>query len=182
MNAMRSICLFAGASIIFGAGLPLQKSESAAQVSSVGATVHRLAPDFSIRDLNGRRADLAAYRGKVVLLNFWATWCAPCRAEIPEFVSLQQKYLNRGFRIFGISLDDERKPVLDFYQKFKMNYPVAVGDAALAEKYGGILGLPVSFLLGCDGRIEAKFDGQVDVHSLEQELGTLLKADACAKE
>ena len=133
-----------------------------------------LAPDFSITDLSGQTLQLSRYRGKVVLLNFWATWCAPCRSEIPRFVDLQNKYDGQGLRIIGISLDDDRKSVHTFYQQLRMNYPVAVGDATLAERYGGILGLPVSFLIGRDGRIYAKFEGETDSSRIERAIKSLL--------
>lgn len=142
---------------------------------------HPHAPEFSLTDLAGRKLALAAYRGKVVLLNFWATWCVPCRAEIPRLVDLENKYRSRGFRIIGISLDDHAKPVRTFYEQFKMNYPVTIGDAALAERYGGILGLPVSFLIGCDGRIYARRAGEIDVPKLRQKIGRLLEQKNCAQ-
>jgi thiol-disulfide isomerase/thioredoxin len=137
------------------------------------------APEFSVTDLSGNKLDLATYRGKVVLLDFWATWCAPCRAEIPRLVDLQNRYRNRGLRIIGISLDDDAKPVRLFYEQFKIDYPVAIGDAHLAERYGGILGLPVSLLIGCDGRIYVKHTGETDVSLMEQEIRLLLERRGC---
>jgi cytochrome c biogenesis protein CcmG/thiol:disulfide interchange protein DsbE len=135
---------------------------------------HPLAPDFSLTDLNGQTLQLLRYRGKVVLLNFWATWCAPCRSEIPRFVDLQNKYDKQGFEIIGISLDDDPEMVRAFYQQFRMNYPVAIGDAKLAEQYGGILGLPVSFVIGRDGRIYAKHADEADISLIEREINSLL--------
>lgn len=144
-------------------------------------TTHPLAPELSVTDLQGQRLDLAAYRGKVVLLDFWATWCAPCRAEIPRLVDLQKRYQNKGMQIIGISLDDQTDPVRAFYKRFKMNYRVAMGDADLAERYGGILGLPVCFLIDCDGRIHARYDGQIDVSLIELEIKLLLGSGKCTQ-
>jgi cytochrome c biogenesis protein CcmG, thiol:disulfide interchange protein DsbE len=99
---------------------------------------------------------------------------------MPELMKLQNKYWGQGLRIIGISLDDDTKPVRDFYRQLKMNYPVVIGDAGLAERYGGILGLPVSFLIGCDGRICARYNGKIDILHVEQELKPLLKTQPCA--
>lgn len=109
------------------------------------------------------------------MLDFWATWCAPCRAETPRFVALQEKYRARRFQIIGVSLDEDINAVRSFHREFRMNYPVVIGDARLAERYGGILGLPVAFLIDCDGRIQARFDGEADIRAIERELKPMLR-------
>ncbi len=134
------------------------------------------APQFSLQDLDGKPLALASYQGKVVLLNFWATWCTPCRGEIPQFVEFQNTLGPQGLQLIGISMDDDAKPVHEFYQQFKMNYPVAIGSADLAESYGGVLGLPVTFLIGRDGRIAAKYIGATDLTALQQKIQSLLQA------
>jgi cytochrome c biogenesis protein CcmG, thiol:disulfide interchange protein DsbE len=134
------------------------------------------APGFSLTDLAGQRLDLANYRGKVVLLDFWATWCAPCREEIPHFIALQDKYRERGLQVIGISMDDGPKPVQEFCREFKMNYPVAVGTEQIAEAYGGVYGLPVTFLIDRNGRVAAKYTGAVEMATVEQEVQSLLQA------
>lgn len=134
------------------------------------AADHAAAPGFSLVDLNGRQLNLSDYRGKVVLLDFWATWCAPCRTEIPQFVGLQSKYGAEGLQIIGISMDDGAKPVRKFYDEFKLNYPVVMGDEKTADAYGGVLGLPINILVGRDGRIYAKHTGLTDIHALEREI------------
>ena len=131
---------------------------------------------FSLQDLSGKPLNIADYRGKVVLLDFWATWCTPCRAEIPEFVEYQNKYGGQGLQVIGISMDDDITPARQFYAQFKMNYPVAVGNANLAENYGGILGLPVTFLIDRQGRIAAKYVGAADMNDMRQKLESLLAA------
>lgn len=126
------------------------------------------APDFTITAIDGKKLSLSDYRGKVVLLDFWATWCTPCRAEIPAFVEMQQKYGPQGFQVIGISMDDDAKPVKEFAQKFSINYPVAVGDDKLAQSFGGVMGLPVNFIIDRDGRIVQKFLGATDVSVIEK--------------
>jgi cytochrome c biogenesis protein CcmG, thiol:disulfide interchange protein DsbE len=135
---------------------------------------HPVAPEFSLPELTGQTLNLSAYRGKVVLLDFWATWCDPCREEIPHFVALQDKYRDQGLQIIGISMDDTPEPVRDIRQRFHMNYPVAMGNAKIGELYGGVLGLPISFLINRDGRIVAKHIGATDISVLEQEIKSLL--------
>ena len=144
---------------------------------STGAAIieRPVAPEFSLPQLSGQQLHLSDYRGKLVLLDFWATWCDPCREEIPHFVELQNKYRDQGLQIVGISMDDGPEPVRDFYQRFKMNYPVVMGNATTGELYGGILGLPIAFLIGRDGRIYSKHIGATDISIFEREIATLLR-------
>ncbi|MGB9103342.1 MAG: TlpA disulfide reductase family protein [Terriglobales bacterium] len=135
------------------------------------------APALTLVDLSGNKIDTPSYAGKVVLVNFWATWCTPCAEEVPKLVALQDKYRDQGFQVIGISMDDSDSALRDFYRKYKMNYPVAAGSAKIAEAYGGILGLPTSFLIGRDGRIRAKYPGLADFAKLEQEIVVLLRTN-----
>jgi cytochrome c biogenesis protein CcmG/thiol:disulfide interchange protein DsbE len=135
----------------------------------------KVAPDFSLPDLNGGQLTLSSYRGKVVLLDFWATWCDPCREEIPQFVELQKQYGDRGLQIIGVSMDDNPEPVRDFYHRFQMNYPVVMGSAKVGELYGGILGLPIAYVIDRDGRIYAKHIGATSISTFEKEIVILLQ-------
>jgi thiol-disulfide isomerase/thioredoxin len=126
--------------------------------------------------LSGQQLHLSDYRGSVVLLDFWATWCDPCREEIPHFVELQNRYRDQDLRIVGISMDDSPEPVRDFYRQFKMNYPVVMGNATTGELYGGVLGLPIAFLIGRDGRIYSKHIGATNISVFEREITTLMQA------
>lgn len=135
-----------------------------------------IAPDFDLPLLNGSQAKLSDYRGKVVLLDFWATWCEPCREETPHFIDLQNRYGPQGLQILGVSMDDSPEPVRDFYQQFRMNYPVVMGNAKTGELYGGVLGLPIAFVIGRDGRIQAKHIGAVNLTMLESEIVKLLQS------
>ena len=110
-----------------------------------------------------------------MLLDFWATWCDPCREEIPHFVELQKQYGDRGLQIIGVSMDDGPEPVRDFYKHFQMNYPVVMGNAKIGELYGGVLGLPIAILIGRDGRIYTKHIGATSAAAFEKEIVGLLQ-------
>src|SRR5580698_5148091 len=153
----------------------LARHQSAHVKGGPPGMVGSVAPNFSMQDVDGKPLALANYGGKVVLLDFWATWCVPCRSEIPHFVEFQKNYAAQGFQVVGISMDDGPEPVRKFYQQFKMNYPVAMGTTQLAESYGGILGLPVTFLIGRDGKIAAKYVGLTDTATIQQKVESLLK-------
>ena len=148
----------------------------AVRAQTKGEGAHPLAPAFSLTDITGRPLKLSDHQGEVVLLDFWATWCGPCRLEIPGFIELQKRYGTQGFTMIGISMDDSPEPVVGFYRELQMNYPVAVGNDRLGELYGGMPGLPTTFLIGRDGRIYAKHVGAYDLSVFETEIKELLAA------
>ncbi len=133
-------------------------------------------PDFTRIDLNGRPLRLADYRGQLVLLNFWATWCAPCREELPAFDRWQQVYGRRGLRVVGISMDDDATAVREFLRRYPAIYPIAMGDAQFAAQLGGVLGLPLSYVIDAQGRVIARQQGAVDLPRLEARIKTWLAA------
>jgi peroxiredoxin len=136
--------------------------------------VGKAAPGFARRDLMGESIDLGRLRGKVVLLNFWATWCAPCQIEMPAFVRWQRQYGAQGLQVVGISMDDDDAPVRALAAKLKLNYPVAMGDEDLGDLYGGVLGLPLTYLVDRDGVVRARFQGESDLKTMETQVKELL--------
>ena len=142
------------------------------------------APTVAIKDLNDHDVTLAQYKGKVVLVNFWATWCEPCKTEIPWMIEFQQKYAPRGFTILGVSMDEEGKkaiqPFLDKErfdvngQQMAMNYPILLGSDAIAEKFGGILGLPTSMLFNRDSKKVRTIVGLVNHDEIAKVIEGLL--------
>ena len=126
-------------------------------------------PDLKLKDLDGKDVGLADLKGKVVFVNFWATWCEPCQEEIPILIDLQNKYASKGFTVVGIAMDQEGKSVVapfvakELYpvegQKVHINYPILIGSDEASDKFGGILGYPTSFLISRDGKIVTKFQG-----------------------
>jgi thiol-disulfide isomerase/thioredoxin len=132
------------------------------------------APPFALKDLAGKPLTLEGLRGKVVLLNFWATWCKPCRAEIPDLIGLQTKYAGK-LQIVGLSVDDDAPgEVKKFVQESGINYPVALAPPKLRESYGGIPALPTSFVLDTEGRVMQKHTGLRDPALYETEIRALL--------
>jgi peroxiredoxin len=142
--------------------------------SSLPGGAQQVAPDFALPDLSRKTVTLSSYRGKVVLLDFWATWCEPCREETPHFVDLQNKYGPQGLQILGVSMDDSPEPVRDFAQQFHVNYPLVMGTAKTGQIYGGILGLPVIYLIDREGYIRARHIGATDMQVFDKEISNLL--------
>jgi thiol-disulfide isomerase/thioredoxin len=132
------------------------------------------AADFRRNDLDGRPVRLTDYRGRVVLLDFWATWCEPCLEEIPTFIRWQKQYGPAGLTVIGISMDDTAQPVRRFLKKNPTGYPVVVGDVELARLYGGVLGLPLTFLIDARGRVAGRYAGETSLKAIEARIRELL--------
>jgi peroxiredoxin len=157
------------------AALALACAVAGAQTASAPSLVPgKSAPQFVRTALDGQRIDLASLRGKVVLLNFWATWCGPCQVEMPVFAEWQRQYGARGLQVVGVSMDDDVEPVRRLVARLRLSYPVAMGDEKLGAQYGGVLGLPLTYLIGRDGRIHARFQGETDPTKILDQLKALL--------
>jgi thiol-disulfide isomerase/thioredoxin len=160
--------------------LPWVSGEDAEAAGTTGAACPagaKKAPlTFTINDMNGKKVDLAAYKGKVVLLDFWATWCGPCKAEIPNFVDLQKQYGSKGLAVLGVSVDDTVDKLKPFAAEFKMNYPVLVGLGRddVQDAFGPLYGIPTTFLISRDGRICRKNTGIQGREKYERDIKALL--------
>jgi cytochrome c biogenesis protein CcmG/thiol:disulfide interchange protein DsbE len=136
----------------------------------------KFAPEFVLKDADGKVVKLSDYRGKAVLLNFWATWCAPCRLEIPWFMEFEQQDKNRGLAVVGISMDEGGWPVVrPFLSQLGVNYRILMGDGITTSVYGGVDALPTTFLLDRSGRIAATHVGLVGKGDYATEIEELLK-------
>ena len=129
------------------------------------------APDFSLASVDGKTLKLSDYHGKAVLLNFWATWCEPCKIEMPWFVELQQKYGPQGLQVLGVAMDDtDPKDIGEFAKKMGVNYPIVIGKEAVGDQYGGIPYLPSTFYIDRDGKVVDRVYGLVSRSEIEDNI------------
>jgi thiol-disulfide isomerase/thioredoxin len=152
--------------------------------ADIPAPAVQLAPDFTLKDLDGKDVSLSQYKGKVVLINFWATWCDPCRIEIPWLIEMQQKYGDKGFTVLGVAMDEEGKSeVAPFVakerfdvngQKLPMSYPILLGSDAMADKFGGLLGYPTSILISRDGKLIKRITGLLTYEEISKAIESQL--------
>lgn len=151
-------------------------SRANAEWQPVPSLPRAAAPVWDLKDSEGKIVKFSDFKGRVVILDFWATWCGPCRREIPGFVELQKQYGEQGLTVIGISLDEEGPAVVKpFIKKFGINYPVVMGDQKISQAFGGIEGLPTTFVIDREGRIVKKHIGYVPKEEFEKEIKPLLK-------
>jgi len=141
-------------------------------------------PDVTFKNLQGADVPLSSLKGKVVLVNFWATWCEPCRSEIPVLIGLQEKYSTRGFTMLGASMDEDGKKAIDPFiqnthfnvggREETMSYPIVLGTDAITDKFGGLLGMPTSYLISRDGKIAKKYIGVVNEAEVTKDIESQL--------
>jgi peroxiredoxin len=135
-----------------------------------------VAPDFALKDSDGKVVHLSDYKGKVVVLDFWATWCGPCRIEIPWFTDLQRNHKDKGFEVLGVSMDDEGWEVVKpFLTEVGVNYRVVMGNDSTAQAYGGVDALPTTFLIDRDGKIAAVHIGLANKKDIVDGVEKLLQ-------
>ena len=159
-----------GQHVELGEDYSAQLSEEACPVDAELANL-----GLTLKDMDGADVTLSSFKGKVLLINFWATWCAPCKAEIPGFVELQEEYAD-DLQILGISVDDTPEDVRPYAEEYEMNYPVLIGlyREDVEEAYGPFFGIPQSFVISRDGRICRKHAGMAPKEKFEQEIKALL--------
>src|SRR5579863_500407 len=172
-SEMKKTILILLAVIAVTAGVYFADKATRVKTSAAAGTVKFVAgdpaPAFKVKNLDDKDVALADYKGKVVLVNFWATWCDPCREEIPWLIEMQDKYAAKGFTVLGIAMDEDGKPVVAPFvakerfdvngQKLPMNYPIVIGNESVAEKFGGLLGYPTSALISRDGKVLKRTTG-----------------------
>lgn len=155
-------------------------SSNGSSSSSTSSAAGVSAPDVTFKDLQGHDMAFSSLKGKVVLVNFWATWCEPCQMEIPWLIGFQQKYGPKGFTLLGVAMDDEGASVVSpFVQskvfdvdgaQMKMNYPIVIGSDDIAQKFGGLLGLPTSVLVSRDGKVQKRYLGLINEADLSKAI------------
>ncbi len=139
------------------------------------------APDFSLKDADGRTVKLSDYLGQVVLLNFWATWCGPCRIEIPWFIEFEQRLKDQRFAVLGVSMDDDGwDAVRPYVEKHRINYRMVVGDENVSQLYGGVDALPTTFLIDREGKIASVHIGLVSKSAYQNDIDSLLGVNKSA--
>ena len=155
-------------------------SRSASHVKPSGD--RRPAPNFSLRDPDGKTVQLSDYRGKVVLLNFWATWCGPCKVEIPWFIDFERAHKAQGFAVVGISMDEDGwEAVKPFISEAGINYRVLLGNDSISQLYGGVDSLPTTFIIDRDGKIASVHLGLVSKSTYENDLDQLFQSASGAR-
>jgi peroxiredoxin len=166
--------------LVFGFKLARRSSQSA----SAGDVQMKsgIAPDFTLQSLDGKTVRLSDFRGKPVVLNFWATWCGPCKIEMPWFVDLQKQYGPAGLQFLGVAMDDaSTKDIAEFAESMKVNYPILIGKDTVGDAYGGVQFLPETFFIDRDGKVVDKVFGLKGRGEIEDAIKKILGPGAVAQ-
>ncbi|HLK33911.1 MAG TPA: TlpA disulfide reductase family protein [Terriglobales bacterium] len=155
-----AVVIAAVAAMLIGGEYLVRKGERSGTITAGGPKPGSAAPDFALESLDGKTVHLSDFKGKAVLLNFWATWCTPCRLEMPWFVELQKQYGPEGLEVVGVAMDDASKDkIAQFAKEMGVNYPVLLGKESVGDEYGGLAYLPTSFYIDRDGKVVERVFG-----------------------
>jgi peroxiredoxin len=150
----RSLAMVAAAGALLVWSCSCSSSAANSRAQQKQSNTRKPAPDFTLTDANGQSVKLSDYRGKVVLLNFWATWCGPCQIEIPWFIEFEQQFKSKGLEVVGVSMDEDGwKAIKPYITAHKVNYRVLLGDETVSQLYGGLDALPTTFIIDRDGKV-----------------------------
>jgi peroxiredoxin len=167
-NALVFVALVVAIMAMLASGKYLDRTRRHGALKLVGDVQGVTAPDFTLVSLDGRKVSLSDFRGKAVLLNFWATWCPPCKVEMPWFVELQKQYAKDGLVVLGVAMDDsEPATIAKFASSLGVNYPVLLGTDKVSDDYGDVQYLPTTFYIGRNGTIVDKMTGLLDRKDIE---------------
>lgn len=169
------ILVVAFVAVVFGVLRAARLTKFSEATAEDKGGVFKPAPDFTLLDIHGNRKSLSDFKGKVVILDFWATWCPPCRKEIPHFIELYDDYKERGLEIIGVALDENgEEKVRSFSDENSINYTVLLGNREVSELYGGIFSIPTTFIIDREGRIRKKYIGYRDKSVFENNIREIL--------
>jgi peroxiredoxin len=180
-NAIIILAVVAAVTLMLFAGVRMSRRRAGVTKLNPAGKSGGVAPDFELKSLDGKQVRLSDYRGKAVLLNFWATWCAPCKIEMPWFVDLQKQYASQGLQVIGVAMDDSgEETIAKFAQQMGVNYPVLIGKEAVGDAYGGVEFLPTTFVIDRQGRIVDRVFGLVGRSEFEDNIKKALGPGASA--
>jgi peroxiredoxin len=178
-NAIVIVVVVAAVALMLFVGVRMARTKAGVvKMKPVGKN-GSVAPDFQLKSLDGKQVRLSDFRGKAVLLNFWATWCAPCKIEMPWFVDLQKQYAAQGLQVIGVAMDDSgEQAIAKFTKEMGVNYPVLIGKESVGDAYGGVEFLPTTFFIDRQGKVVDRVFGLVGHSDIEDDVKKALGAGA----
>jgi thiol-disulfide isomerase/thioredoxin len=169
------LAVLTACTLLLAAGCGDSASDVTGVVEAADGETPQPAPDFTLEAADGKQVKLSDYKGQVVLLNFWATWCGPCKIEMPWFIEFQRKYKDQGFTVLAVSLDEEGWDVVRPYaESLKPNFPILLGNDEIADRFDGVVALPTTLVINKEGQIVGRHTGLVNKSDYESEIEGLL--------
>ena len=170
-NALVLAVIAVAVALMLFAGVRMARTRTNISKTKTAGLNGTVAPDFQLQSLDGKQVRLSDYRGKAVLLNFWATWCAPCKIEMPWFIDLQRQYASRGLQVIGVAMDDSGEAAIaKFAKEMAVNYPVLIGKESVGDAYGGVEFLPTTFFIDRQGKVVERVFGLASRSDVEDDI------------